>query len=161
MTRWLGIDHGTRRMGLAVADSLAAISSPLTQIPASPLPQCIHRILEAVGEYGADGIVVGWPLNDDGSEGPQAKLAREFAMQLAAETTLEVRLWDEHLSSFAADQKLRGLYTRGQKKQRHDSVAAAEFLEDFLRVGGPFSAPLAQQVQPNPPRPGRHKKARP
>jgi putative Holliday junction resolvase len=148
MTRWLGIDHGTRRMGMAVADSLTAIASPLSQLPAQPLEQCLRQILVAAADYSADGIVVGWPLNDDGSEGPQANLARQFALQLAGRTTLPVRLWDEHLSSFAADQKLRGLYTRKQKKQRHDSLAAAAFLEDFLRVGGPFSAPLAQEVKP-------------
>jgi putative Holliday junction resolvase len=148
MTRWLGIDHGTRRIGLAVADSLTAIVSPLPQLPAEPLEQCLRLALLAAADYGADGIVVGWPLNDDGSEGPQGKLARQFALELASQTTLPVRLWDEHLSSFAADQKLRGLYTRKQKRRRHDSLAAAAFLEDFLRVGGPFSAPLAQQAKP-------------
>ncbi len=148
MTRWLGIDHGTRRIGLALVDSLTAIASPLSQLSAQPLDECLRLILVAADDYAADGLVVGWPLNDDGSEGAQGNLARQFALQLAGRTALPVRLWDEHLSSFAADQKLRGLYTRKQKKHRHDSLAAAAFLEDFLRAGGPFCAPLAQEAQP-------------
>jgi RNase H-fold protein (predicted Holliday junction resolvase) len=60
---------------------------------------------------------------------------------LAAATGLDVRLWDERLTSSAADDKLAGLYTRKQKKARQDAVAAAEILQDFLSTGGPDAAP--------------------
>lgn len=146
--RWLGIDHGTKRIGLAVSDPSGQIASPLDIIPAEPLPQVFERVAELAREYEAGGVVVGWPLNMDDSEGPQGKMARLFAGQLASETGLDVRLWDERLSSCSADAKLAGLYTRKQKKARQDAVAAAAILQDFLAVDGGDSAPRPRDVGP-------------
>ena len=98
------------------------------------------RIGQLALEYDVVGIVVGFPLNMDDSEGPQAKLARQMAAELAEATGLDVRLWDERLSSFAADQLLAGKYTRKQKKARQDAVAAASMLTDFLASSGPERA---------------------
>ncbi len=144
-SRWLGIDHGTKRIGLAIGDQQAGIASPLEQLSADD-PRLVERIAALAEEYGAAGVVVGWPLNADGTEGPQGVLARQFALKFAHETKLDVRLWDEHLSSFEADQRLRGLLTRRQKKLRHDSVAAAAFLGDFLSAGGPQKSPRPNEV---------------
>ena len=145
MARWLGIDHGTRRIGLAVGDDQTPPASPLAQalLADEGLP---GRIRQLVDEYGAEGVVVGWALNDDDTESLQGRLAREFAVQLARETGLDVRLWDERLSSFEADSRLRGMLTRKQKARRHDSVAAAVFLTDFLTRGGPARAPRAREA---------------
>ena len=145
MARWLGIDHGTKRIGLAVGDDQAPLASPLDQALLAE-GGLIRRIRQVVDEYGAVGIVVGWPLNDDDSEGPQGRLAREFAVDLAKQTGLDVRLWDERLSSFEADERLRGTLTRKQKARRHDSVAAAVFLTDFLTHDGPARAPRAKDA---------------
>jgi putative holliday junction resolvase len=87
------------------------------------------------------GIVVGHPLNMDDSAGPQADLAREFAQRVAAATGLDVRLWDERLTSFAADQALAGWLTRGKRKSRQDALAAAAMLQGFFDGGGPQAAP--------------------
>ncbi len=145
MARWLGIDHGTRRVGIAVGDPEAPIVSPLEQAPAAlgPLAERIRRLTV---EYSAIGVVVGWPLNADGSEGRQGRLARRFAADLAEATGLDVRLWDERLSSFEADQRLKGAMTRKKKRRRHDALAAAAFLEDFLARGGPRSAPRPREL---------------
>ena len=139
MARWLGIDHGTRRLGVAVGDAETGIATPLRQLPADE--RCWEAILELAGEYAAVGIVVGWPLNADGTEGAQGRLARKFAAKLAGATGLDVRMWDERLSSFEADQRLKGTMTRKRKKRRHDAVAAAAFLEDFFRGQGAQLAP--------------------
>ncbi|MCD6304226.1 MAG: Holliday junction resolvase RuvX, partial [Planctomycetes bacterium] len=76
--------------------------------------------------------------------GPQGRLAREFAAELAERTGLDVRLWDERLSSFAADEALAGLLTRKKRKARQDAVAAAEILRHFLAAGGPQTARRAR-----------------
>jgi putative holliday junction resolvase len=148
---WLAIDHGLKRLGVAVGDDQVRIATPVGQLLADD-PDLISKIAEFVERYGAGGIVVGWPVNDDGSEGPQAKLARDFAARLAREVrpagpaALDVRLWDEHLSSFEADQRLAGQHTRAGKKRRQDSVAAAAFLQEFLNCEGPRKAVKATQT---------------
>jgi putative Holliday junction resolvase len=91
-------------------------------------------------------MVVGWPLNMDGTEGPQGRLVRSRAQELAQLTGLDVRLWDERLSSFVADQALAGAFTRKGKKARQDAVAAAVILQDFLAAGGPDSAPTPDEI---------------
>jgi putative Holliday junction resolvase len=88
----------------------------------------------------------------DGTEGPQGRTARTAAAELAAATGLDVRLWDERLSSFAADQALSGTMTSGKKKARQDAVAAAAILQDFLASDGPHSAPRPQDVPSKPDR---------
>jgi putative Holliday junction resolvase len=145
MARWLGIDHGTRRLGIAVGDAASGIGSPVAQLTAGE-EGTADRIRGLVEEYGAAGVVVGWPLNADGTEGPQGRLARAFAVDLAGATGLDVRLWDERLSSFEADDRLKGSMTRGKKRRRQDAVAAAAILEDFLVGDGPNTAPRADQT---------------
>lgn len=139
MSRWLGIDHGVKRIGVAVGDAAGAIVTPLEHLSAGDV-DLAGRIAKLAAEYDAVGIVVGWPLLADDSEGPQARLARRFAADLAEQTGLDVRLWDERLSSFEADERMKGRYTRKQKRRRHDAVAAATILEDFFNGDGPASA---------------------
>ncbi len=140
MGRWLGIDHGAKRIGVAAGGTSDAIASPLAVIPAEPLAEAIRKILDLAWQYQVEGIVVGLPLNMDGTEGPQALKAREMAKALAGACKLDVRLWDERLSSFSADKALAGQYTRAKRKARQDAVAAAAFLADFLSHDGPRTA---------------------
>lgn len=140
MGRWLGIDHGSKRIGVAAGTTEDQIASPLTMIQTGPGVDVAGRIRQLALEYDVVGIVVGFPLNMDDSEGPQAKLARQMAAELAEATGFDVRLWDERLSSFAADQLLAGKFTRKQKKARQDAVAAASMLADFLASSGPRRA---------------------
>lgn len=145
MTRWLGIDHGTRRIGVAVGDTSGGIATPLTVLPAEPAHEAIDRIVRLCQEYEARCVVVGWPLNMDDSEGPQGRTAREMAEQLAGASGLDVRLWDERLSTFEADSMMVGKLTREKKRRRRDAVAAAVILQDFLSRGGPDAAPVVHQ----------------
>ena len=146
MGLWLGIDHGAKRIGIATGNTRDGIALPLRGIPAEPKKTLTDRIKQLAGDYRAEGVVVGWPLNMDDSEGPQGRLARAMAAELAGATDLDVRLWDERLSSFAADKALAGLFTRKKKKARHDAVAAAVMLQDFLAAGGPDAAPRPDEV---------------
>lgn len=147
MPRWLGVDHGTKRIGVAVGGTADRIATPLTVLPADPPASAIEEICHLAEQYQAEGIVVGWPLNMDDTVGPQARAAVEMARQLAESTQLDVRLWDERLSSFQADQTLAGKLTRKKKKARQDAVAAAVILEDFLSHDGPETASKPDAAQ--------------
>lgn len=141
MGRWLGIDHGTRRIGVAAGSTADGIAGPVEVIPAVPAEAATRRIAQLARDYGVEGVVVGWPLNMDDTEGPQAKLVRREAAALAEATGLDVRLWDERLTSFAADNALAGHYTRKGRKARQDAIAAADMLRQFLISNGPAEAP--------------------
>ena len=141
MPCWLGIDHGTKRIGIAIGAIPPGIASPAEAAAAKPEHLALDRIAAIAKEHEAVGIVVGHPLNMDGTAGEQAKLAREFAATLAKATGLDVRLWDERLSSFAADQSLAGRLTRAKRKARQDALAAAAMLQDFFNANGPSHAP--------------------
>jgi len=129
--RYLAIDHGTKRTGLAICDAAETISSPLGVIYGQK--ELLKKIAEVVEAENVEAVVVGLPLNMTGSESSQTKLVRKFAEQLKNRLSVEVHLQDERLSSFSAEEKLAPAdFTRGKRKKRIDAVAAAEILEAFL-----------------------------
>jgi putative Holliday junction resolvase len=141
MGRWLGIDYGTRRIGVALGDPGETIASPATTLDGTGTPSGDARlVLRWATENDAAGIVVGLPLNMDGSLGPQAQLSLDFAAQLRRHGNLPVETWDERLSSSQADETMRvaGL-TRAKRKKQRDALAAQMILQSFLdahRAGG-------------------------
>ena len=134
MTRFLGIDYGTKRIGLAVGDDETGIASPLTTVKGTGrVEQDVPAVLEPSGDYPIDAFVVGLPLNMDGREGKQAKLTRAFGDALAHSADLPVYYWDERLSSFAADELLREHdVAPRQRRGRQDRLAAQIVLQEFL-----------------------------
>ena len=130
--RYLAIDHGNKRTGLAICDASEMIASPLMVIDTGQ--SLIKKIIDVIKAEHIEGIVVGLPLNMDDSQGFQAKTVIKFAEQLQQQINIPLYFQDERLSSFGAEQKLSGTdYTRGQKKKRLDAIAAAEILESFLQ----------------------------
>lgn len=148
MGSWLGVDHGSRRIGIAVGNEADGLAVGVAVLDASPIDHLAGQIAKRLNEYGCGGIVVGWPLNMDETEGPQGVAARQFAAELARRIDTDVRLWDERLSSFQADDALAGSMTRMKRRRRQDAVAAAAFLGDFLAGDGPNIAPRPEQAQP-------------
>ena len=148
MARWLAIDHGTKRLGLATGSQTDGIACPLDVIPASPPQDALDKITAVIQEYDITGIVVGWPILADDTEGPQACLTRQFAIELMTIFDLDIRMWDERLSSFEADNALAGQLTRKKRKARQDAIAAATFLQDFFSCGGPDGAPRPDELGP-------------
>ena len=134
MPRFLGIDHGSKRIGLAVSDPGATIASPLSTVAASGnLPDDIAAVLSRAKEYEIDAFVVGLPLNMDDTEGGQAKTVRRFGAELGRISGKPVHYWDERLSSRAAEELLRPAeLTRKKRKARLDRVAAQVMLQGFL-----------------------------
>jgi len=134
MPRFLGIDHGTRRIGLAVSDPGATLASPLTTVAASGrLSDQVAAVLSCAKEYDIGAFVVGLPLNMDDTEGDQAKTVRRFGAELGRVSGKPVHYWDERLSSHAAEELLRPAeLTRKKRKARLDRVAAQVILQGFL-----------------------------
>ena len=137
--RYLAIDFGDKRTGLAVCDADETIASPLTVLTGQgALPE---RIAEVIKTQQIDAVVFGLPLNMDGTEGGRVKVVRQFAEELTAYIDVPVQFHDERLSSFDAEGKFAGSeLTRKQKKRRLDAVAAASILQSFLddkRDGNP------------------------
>lgn len=136
--RYLAIDLGDKRTGLAVGDDETRIATPLevVEMPMQPGDRLIEAIVGAIDDQGAGAMVIGLPLNMDGTEGPRAKLVRAFAERLAERVSLPMHFEDERLTSADADWSMAqsGL-TRGQKKSRRDAIAAAGILRTFLSRG--------------------------
>ena len=134
--RYLAIDYGTKRTGLAICDSGETIASPLAVIQGQK--ELLKRIAEVVETENVEAVVLGLPLNMTGSESFQTKLVLKFAEQLKDYLHIPVHFQDERLSSFSAEEKLTSAkFTRGKKRKRLDAVAAAEILEAFLEQKTP------------------------
>ncbi len=132
--RTLAIDLALAEQALALSDAGGKLATPYDVLQGSPL----ERILQIITEEDVQQIVVGLPLNMDGSRGPAAKQAIEFGQQLSTRAGKKVIYVDERLSSFQAEQDIstrrRGgeKITHKAKKQRLDAIAAAQFLQEFL-----------------------------
>lgn len=128
------LDLGARRIGVAVTDADGLSVHPLGAIVRRSTSADVEAIRHALGTRQVECLVVGLPLNMDGSEGPMARHARNFAARLADGFGIEVKLQDERLSSFEAEQRLGGSVRRGNKKPAIDAVAAAVILESYLEA---------------------------
>lgn len=132
-SRMMGLDVGERRIGMAIADELGMIASPLGVVQRGEGD--LQRILEAAREQRASTLVVGLPTGMSGREGPQAATVRAFAATLATASsgTLDIVFWDERLTSAVAE---RALQAQGRKKNRQsgavDALAAAVILQGYL-----------------------------
>lgn len=130
--RYLAIDHGTKRTGLAICDAEERIASPLTILQGRK--DLIDQIAQVIEAEGVGGIVVGLPLNMDDSQGPQAKEVMAFAERLRVRVSVPLYFQDERLTSFGADEKLNATgLSRSKRRGLRDAVAAAEILETFLQ----------------------------
>ena len=129
--RYLAIDYGTKRTGLAICDAAETIASPLKTI--SGHKGLVKLIAEVIDAEQIDAVVLGLPLNMDDSDSDQTRIVRRFYEQLKKNLQIPVYLQDERLSSFGAEERLAPAnFTKGKIRQRLDAVAAAEILEEFL-----------------------------
>jgi putative Holliday junction resolvase len=131
----VGLDLGTRNIGLAVTDATRRLARPVTTLTRTKFTADAAAILRLAAAHGAVGVVIGLPLNMDGSEGPRAQSARAFARHFQPLTPLPVVLFDERLSSYAAADRLRAAgASRLQREARIDAMAAAVILEGAIDV---------------------------
>jgi putative holliday junction resolvase len=131
--RVIGIDLGTKTLGLALSDTTRNIASALVTLRRSRLTEDLRRLLDLAGEHGAGGFVVGLPLNLDGSEGPRAQATRAFVRNLAKATPLAIAYWDERLTTVAAERALlEADLSRKRRAEVVDKVAATLILQAAL-----------------------------
>ncbi len=129
--RYLAIDYGLKRTGLAICDADETLASPLVVLTGQG--GLVEKIRQIVTDQAVDAIVFGLPLNMDGSEGAQARRVRDFAAEFTRLIDLPLFFQDERLSSFDAEKKLAALgITRKKKKKHLDAIAAATILQAFL-----------------------------
>lgn len=135
--RLIGIDAGTKTLGLALSDVLRKIASPLETIRRRKFSVDKDRLLELATANETTGWVLGQPLNMDGSKGPRVQATQAFAKNLAAISPLPILLWDERLSTVAAERTLIEADTsRKRRSEVIDQVAATIILQGALdRIG--------------------------
>lgn len=131
--RIMGIDYGDARTGVAISDLLCTIVGTTAVVPSRNTEKAIRDIVRMAQDNQVGQIVVGLPKNMDGTEGPRAKLCREFAQQLQKASGLPVDLWDERRTTVEAHNILSAHNYHGKKrKETVDAVAAALILEGYL-----------------------------
>ncbi|MCX6912566.1 MAG: Holliday junction resolvase RuvX [Verrucomicrobiota bacterium] len=131
--RILALDHGSKRIGIAVSDELKVIAQPLEFIAAEPFADVLARLRELIRDKQVEIILVGMPRNMDGSYGPAALKVQAFVAALKGALTVAIRTWDERLTSAQANRVLiQGNVRRDKRKQNVDKMAAAILLQSFL-----------------------------
>jgi putative Holliday junction resolvase len=131
--RILGLDVGDRRIGVAISDPVEIIASPLTVVNRDDDNTAIEAILQLISRYDIKRIVVGLPYSLDGSLGQQASKVKDFIDKLSRNTSAEIELRDERLSTVAAERLLRGAGNKKAKERSSiDAAAAAFVLQGYL-----------------------------
>jgi putative Holliday junction resolvase len=133
--RILGIDHGTKRIGLAISDELGIIAQPLEYVLAEPFDKFLARLKEIIHEKEVELLLVGMPRNMDGSYGEAALKVEAFVAVLKETLIVPVKTWDERLTSAQANRFLiEGNVRREKRKEKVDKTAAAILLQSYLDV---------------------------
>lgn len=132
-----GLDLGTKTIGVAVSDSMRSVATPLRTIRRSKFTADAQELLALMQERGLTGLVLGLPMNMDGSEGPRCQSTRAFARNLERLTPLPIAFWDERLSTVAAERAmLEADMSRKRRAEVIDHVAAGFILQGALdRLG--------------------------
>jgi putative Holliday junction resolvase len=131
--RLLGLDYGTKRIGVAVSNDGQSISSPIENYTRRDAASDSDFLKYAVEEYQAVGIIVGLPVHMSGDEGGKAREARKFGEWVSRTVNRPVRYWDERFTSLLADERLReSSFGRKKQKARRDKMAAQILLQSYL-----------------------------
>ena len=131
--RILALDHGTKRVGIALSDELKLIAQPLEFVAAEPFADLLARLKELIHDKQVELILVGLPRNMNGSYGPAALKVQSFVAALRGALTVPIQTWDERLTSAQANRLLiQGNVRRDKRKKKVDQTAAAILLQSYL-----------------------------
>ena len=132
-SRLIGIDPGGKRIGIALSDENKIVATPYTTIIKENYRDLVLQIKKIVEEYKIDGIVIGNPINMDGTEGPSSQSAKDLAKNFSKDITENITLWDERLSSQGAFKLSKELAINSSKKVKKLDENSAQFiLQGFL-----------------------------
>lgn len=133
--RTMGLDLGTKTIGVAISDALGMTAQPITTVRRTNLKADLQALKDLAAEREVTHVVIGMPFNMDGSEGPRADATRQFAATLEKQLGLTVELWDERLSTVSAQRVLlEADLSRERRKKVVDTVAAAIILQGWLEA---------------------------
>ena len=127
-SRLIGIDPGGKRIGIALSDENKIVATPYTTIIKENYRDLVDQIKKLVKEYDIDGIVIGNPINMDGTEGPSSQSAKDLAKNLSKDITENITLWDERLSSQGAFNLSNELAINSSKKVKKLDENSAQFI---------------------------------
>lgn len=131
--RLLGLDLGEKTIGLALSDTSRSVATPMETLRRSKFSADAEKIEKVLAEHGVGAIVIGLPLNMDGSDGPSSQSARAFGRNLAARLTAPIVFWDERLSTIAVTRALLDAdASRRRRAEVVDKMAAAYILQGVL-----------------------------
>ena len=131
--RILALDHGSKRIGIAVSDETKTIAQPLEYIPAEPFADFLARLKQLLIAKEIDLVLIGLPRNMDGSYGPAAQKVQTFIAVLKTAITVPIKTWDERLTSAQANRVLiQAKVRRDKRKEKVDKMAAAILLQSYL-----------------------------
>tara|TARA_B000000477_G_scaffold81452_1_gene68674 strand:- start:35 stop:499 length:465 start_codon:yes stop_codon:yes gene_type:complete len=127
-SRLIGIDPGGKRIGIAISDENKIVATPYTTLIKENYTSLVSQIKKIIDENQIDGIVIGNPINMDGSEGPSSQSAKDLAKNLSKDITENITLWDERLSSQGAFNLSNELAINSSKKVKKLDQNAAQFI---------------------------------
>ena len=131
----MAVDFGDALTGLAICDKTELLASPVGVIHEKRFEHAVEKVAAAAAENRAEAVIVGLPLNMNGSEGPRAELCRNFAEQLSSRVNVPVRMWDERQTTVSAAGYLNQTDTRGKKRKEVIDAVAAVIILDSYRQG--------------------------
>lgn len=133
--RLLGLDIGSKTIGLALSDTTLTIATPMETIKRTKFKDDAAKLLDIVQKQEVGGFVLGWPVNMDGSEGPRCQSTKAFSDNLAKLSDLPQIFWDERLSTAAVERTLiEADRSRARRKELVDKMAAAYILQGALHA---------------------------
>jgi len=129
----IGLDPGRKRIGIALSDTRLRVAGPVGQIPRLKLASVAYELGKLAHREEAGGLVIGWPLDEDGTMGPAAQAVRDWARDLSELMELPATLWNERLSTATVEaQMVEADISRARRAAIVDRVAAAHILQGFL-----------------------------
>ena len=131
--RLLGLDLGSKTIGIALSDFLCRIATPMETIKRTKFAKDAERLITIISEQNVGGLVLGLPLNMDGTEGPRCQSTRQFAVNISGKIDIPIALWDERLSTIAVTRTLlEADASRKRRKEVVDKMAAGYILQGAL-----------------------------
>ncbi|PCJ32684.1 MAG: Holliday junction resolvase RuvX [Alphaproteobacteria bacterium] len=131
--RLLGLDLGSKTIGVALSDTLCNIATAMEIIRRTKFSKDAERLITIISEQNVGGLILGFPLNMDGTEGPRCQSTRQFAANISEKIDIPIALWDERLSTMAVTRTLLEVdASRKRRKELIDKLAAAYILQGAL-----------------------------
>ncbi len=131
--RLLGLDLGSKTIGVALSDTLCNIATAMEIIRRTKFTKDSQRLITIISEQNVGGLILGFPLNMDGTEGPRCQSTRQFAVNISEKINIPIALWDERLSTMAVTRTLLEVdASRKRRKELVDKLAAAYILQGAL-----------------------------